>query len=76
MFTVYVIQNDLGYIYIGQTSNLFARLDRHNGIKRNKPKSFTSKHTGPWKVVYSESYPSRTEAMHREEEKKSISVKF
>ena len=74
MFKVYVIQNsDSGKIYIGQTSDISKRLKYHNGIKKSKEKSYTSKNIGKgfWNVVYSEDFETRREAMKRENELKS-----
>ena len=74
MFKVYVIQNSYsGKLYTGQTENLAKRLDYHNGIKKSKEKSYTSKNIGKgiWNVVYSEDFETRGEAMKREKELKS-----
>jgi len=61
MFTVYVIQSRKGLVYIGQTSDLQLRLERHNsGMSRY------TKRDGSWHVVYSEEFHTRTEAMKRE----------
>jgi len=71
MFTVYAITNEAEKIYIGQTSDLEKRLLRHNGILKNKKKSFTSKNKGNWKVFYNEDYKTRGEALVREKQLKS-----
>ena len=72
MFYVYIIKNyTRDKIYIGQTSNLESRLKRHNGLLKNKSKSFTSKNKGLWKLVYSEEYKTRQEAIKREKYLKS-----
>ena len=61
MFTVYVIQNTKGKLYKGVTGKLETRLSAHNeGLSpwtRNK---------GPWKLVYSEVYVDKREALKRE----------
>ena len=62
MFYTYILQSDKsGRFYIGHTSNLQERLNRHNvGIvtaTRNK---------GPWKIVYFEEFDSKLEANQRE----------
>jgi putative endonuclease len=63
MYTVYVIYSEqFNKIYIGQTANLERRMFEHN----NGLLSFYSKRYKPWKVVYREEYPTRTEAMKRE----------
>lgn len=67
MFFVYVLQSETtGKYYIGQTNNLEQRLLRHN----IHPDSYTQ-NRGPWKVLYSEAYETRAEAMGREKEIKS-----
>ena len=71
MFVVYVIKNDLGKIYIGQTGDLDTRLLRHNGILRSKSRSYTRINKGVWKVVYQEVYRTRQEALKREKYLKS-----
>lgn len=67
MFTVYVLQSEKnGAFYIGQTSDVEARLKRHNsGTER------ATRGRGPWKLVYSERVASRAEAMAREREIKA-----
>ncbi len=73
MFSVYVIKNsDCNKSYTGHTENLENRLLRHNGILKNKKKSFTSKNKGFWKLVYREEFKTRIEAIKREKELKSF----
>lgn len=72
MFTTYVITNDIDEIYIGHTDDLFLRLKRHNGELPTKNTSYTHKHkNGEWKIVLTEEFETRTEAMKREKELKS-----
>ena len=52
--------------YVGFTSNLQERLIRHN----QKSKGFTG-NVKDWKVVYTESYPTKEEACQRELQIKS-----
>lgn len=67
MFTVYVIQSETtGKIYIGQTSDFEKRLKRHNKELLYNPKSYTAKNKGPWKLVYKETFNTRTEVIKRE----------
>lgn len=62
MFTVYILQSESSdKFYIGYTSNIEDRLNRHNG---NREKS--TKHKGPWKIVYMEVFTNRNTAMRRE----------
>ncbi len=70
MYTVYAIYNGQK-IYIGHTSNLEKRIERHNGSLPNKKSSFTSKNKGCWVVIYKEALETRKEAMRREKQLKS-----
>ena len=61
-YFVYIIQSlaDSSF-YIGYTSNIELRLKKHNnGLSR-----YTSKKL-PWKLVYSESFNNKSEAIKRE----------
>jgi predicted GIY-YIG superfamily endonuclease len=71
-YYVYVIQNNKGKIYIGQTSNLEKRLLRHNQILASKKISYTYKNkSGDWKLIYKEMINNRKEAIIREKYLKS-----
>jgi putative endonuclease len=72
MFYVYVIKNQNDKIYIGQTANLKLRLERHNGLLKNKKTSFKSLNKGVWEIIYKEEFNSRKEALNREKELKSF----
>jgi putative endonuclease len=64
MFTVYILfSKKLNKYYIGFTSDLNARIIRHN----QAGKSFTGK-TNDWKIVYSEEFEEKTEAINREKQ--------
>lgn len=65
MFHVYVIKNDRGNIYIGQTNNVEKRLSQHND-KSFDSNSYTKKQGSNWKIVFVESYQTRKEALSRE----------
>ena len=69
---VYVISNEAGKTYIGHTNDFEQRLKRHNGILKSKSRSYTRKQGGKWKLIYSEMYGNRTEAMQREKQLKSF----
>ncbi|OGK16220.1 hypothetical protein A2690_03205 [Candidatus Roizmanbacteria bacterium RIFCSPHIGHO2_01_FULL_39_12b] len=74
MFWVYVLTNSQnGKKYIGQTSDLELRLQRHNGLLPSKKKSFTSlnKAGGTWIITYKEEYKTRQETLKREKYLKS-----
>ncbi len=61
-FHVYILQSDAdSSYYIGHTSNLESRLESHN----KGESCYTSKKM-PWKLVYCETYPTKSEAMRRE----------
>ena len=66
MFTVYVLHNNEGRLYIGQTADLEQRIRAHNeGMSK-----WTSTR-GPWHLVYEEQFTSREEALKRERVLKS-----
>ena len=61
-YWVYIIQSDFDQsFYIGFTSNIEQRLSYHNSGKSR----YTSRKM-PWKLVYSEKYQTRSEAIKRE----------
>jgi putative endonuclease len=62
MFTVYILYSkSLDSYYVGYTNSIERRVSEHNR-KKNK---FTDKGI-PWKLVYSENFTSKKEAMDRE----------
>ena len=68
MFTVYVLYSEkYDKIYIGYTSNLEQRLLSHNKLSQ---KGYTVKYR-PWKIVYTEKFITKKEALQREKELKS-----
>jgi putative endonuclease len=68
MYTVYVIYSvSFNKIYIGQTDGLDRRLFEHN----NGLLSSYTKRYKPWKIVYTEEYETRSEALKREKQLKS-----
>ncbi|MFY0674360.1 MAG: GIY-YIG nuclease family protein [Bacteroidia bacterium] len=68
MFTVYVLHSPkFNKIYIGYTSNLEQRLLSHNELGK---KGWTIKFR-PWKVLYTEGFETKAEAMKREKQLKS-----
>lgn len=71
-FVVYVIRSEsTGKIYIGQTIDINKRLLRHNKVLKTKNKSYTSKNKGPWILIYTEPFNSRSEAIKKEKLYKS-----
>jgi putative endonuclease len=68
MFTVYVIYSEkYNKIYIGYTSNIDQRLLSHNELGKT---GFTIKYR-PWKLIYTEFFSEKSEAMKREKQLKS-----
>jgi putative endonuclease len=62
MYYVYILRSvTSGKLYTGQTDNLERRISAHNkGLSR-----YTSQR-GPWKLIYSEEFRTRTEALIKE----------
>ena len=62
MFFVYILKSKTdNSLYIGQTNDLHKRLEFHNqGLSKY------TRRKKPWKIVYSEEYNTRTEAISRE----------
>ena len=69
-FWVYVLENLEGRFYIGQTEDLARRISDHHEVGPSRGK-FTLKN-GPWTLVWSESHPTRSAAMQREQQIKSM----
>ena len=69
-FHVYVLVNPRKETYVGQTDNLTRRLTQHNdpGFRGSL---HTKRHPGPWTLLHSESFPTRSAAMKREKELKT-----
>ena len=71
MYSTYIlISESTGKLYIGQTNNLNARISRHNSNK-----NFTTKNKGPWRLLFSKDFNTRSEAMMYEKKLKSIKRK-
>jgi len=61
-YFTYILQSEIdGSCYIGSTSNIERRLEKHNF--GHSP--YTSKKK-PWKVIYYEEFDSKNEAIKRE----------
>jgi putative endonuclease len=61
-YYIYILKSSTtGKRYTGSTQNLEARLKAHNdGL------SPYTKGRGPWELIYSEEFPTRSDAMKRE----------
>ena len=69
MYEVYILEslNKLNRHYVGHTSDLNVRLQRHNeGLVRS------TKAYAPWKIIHTEFFESRSEAYKREMQIKSM----
>ena len=68
MHAVYVVQNDVSKdVYIGRTSNLKARLVKHNA----RGKKATTRTHGNWHYIYVELFRSTEDALERERKLKA-----
>ncbi len=64
MFTVYILQSERNQkYYIGHTADINQRLKSHNLGHTKSTKAFR-----PWKIIYTESVPSRQLAYKREQQ--------
>ena len=67
MYFIYILQSQsTNKYYIGSTSNLVNRLNIHNSNR-----SLYTKNKGPYKIIYTEEFLSRSEAVKREKQIKS-----
>ena len=68
MFYVYILENErMREYYTGSTDDVARRLTEHlQGMSR-----FTRWHKGPWKLIYSETFETRSQAVRREKEIKN-----
>jgi putative endonuclease len=68
MYTVYILfSENFNKIYIGYTSNIEQRFLSHNQLSK---KGYTVKYR-PWRIVYTESFEDKKQAIKREKELKS-----
>jgi putative endonuclease len=65
-----VLRNPDGKLYIGQTRDLPFRLHQHNDPAHTLTKT-TKRFRGPWTIVHSETFLSRSAALAREKALKS-----
>jgi len=70
MYHVYVLRNSQNKLYIGQTNNIFDREKRHG---YGFASQFTSHNNRDFRIVYTEEFATRTEAMAREAQLKKWS---
>ena len=69
-FAVYVLYNkEFNKIYIGQTRDLENRIILHN---KQIFKGYTSRFKGEWRIIFSEYFLTRQQALIRERQLKSF----
>ncbi len=67
MYYTYILENQLGILYIGQTGNPDIRFNWHN-----TGKSKFTKNKGPWEVIFTKEFQTRIEAIKFEKYLKSL----
>jgi len=70
-YSVYILRTSLNTLYIGQTNNLEKRLQEHKS-KNSRSAKYIRYFSG-FKLVYSEKYSNRKEAIQRETQLKKWS---
>ena len=70
MFFVYILRTSANTLYIGQTNNLEKRLKEHMS-KKGKPSKYVRSFTS-FKLVYFETYATRSESLKREYQLKKL----
>ena len=66
-YYLYILQSEsTDRFYVGQSINLVERIAYHNANY-----SLSLKNRGPWRLVYTEEYATRSAAMRRERQIKS-----
>jgi len=74
VYFVYILQSESsGRHYCGQTDDLERRLKQHNDPDYHGSKT-TKRFKGPWKLIWKEEHPSRSEAMKREKQIKKWGI--
>ncbi|MBI3165307.1 MAG: GIY-YIG nuclease family protein [Anaerolineales bacterium] len=70
MFYIYILHSqDLQRYYVGSTADVTRRLEEHNAGK-----SKSTRAGAPWKLVHTESFETRSDAMLRERKIKSRGI--
>ncbi len=70
MFYICILKSKNNKLYIGQTNNISNRRNYH---KWGVAAKFTTQNSGSFKVVYTEKFSTRKEAMRREKQLKKWS---
>lgn len=69
-YIVYILRTSSDTLYIGQTNNLDKRIKEHKNKKSRSAKYM--KYFSSCSLVYSEIYPTRSEALKREYQLKQL----
>ena len=69
-YYVYVLKNPDDRFYIGQTSDLNKRLERHNSGA-----VFPTKARGPWELAHRKEFPDRSAAICEEQLLKKLKIR-
>jgi putative endonuclease len=71
MYTTYILYSQVTTkYYVGQTNDIEDRLKRHNAGE-----SHSTKHGGPWMIMWSETFKTRSEAVLKERKIKGRGAK-
>ena len=63
MYSLYILKHtETKEIYIGKTNNLKRRFEEHNSGQQTA----THRKSGQWKIIYAETYKSKSDADQRE----------
>lgn len=73
MYTVYILITSRNTFYIGQTNDLTKRLSEHQ--KKNSRSAKYMRTVESFRLVYSENYETRSEALKREYQLKQLTRK-
>ncbi|PCJ52109.1 MAG: excinuclease ABC subunit C [Candidatus Hydrogenedentota bacterium] len=66
MYWIYILQSESSSrYYCGSTNNVERRVSQHNDPAYHGTKT-TKRFPGPWKLIWSETFPSRAQAMEQE----------
>ncbi len=68
---MYILENPAGGFYVGQAEHLARRVQQHNDPSHSTVK-YTTRHLGPWTLVWHEEHADRASAMARERSIKSM----
>jgi len=68
MYYLYIVENNIGRLYIGVSSDPERRLESHN----QPSGSDWTQGKGPWHLIYTETYTTKSDALRREKQLKGL----